>query len=66
MNKIHDERKYWGKPVQTKDRTLRVNAYGRNEFVKNWLQNAVLDGTSGVSVDEAIKMMTNFDWLRKK
>ena len=66
MNKIYEERKYWGRCNQTRERTLRVNAYGRNDSMKTWLQQAILQPNSGVSVEDAISLMTNFEWLKQK
>jgi hypothetical protein len=50
MTKIYDERRYWGKCNQTRERTLKLNAYARNDHIKNWLFEAILQPNSGVSV----------------
>jgi hypothetical protein len=66
MNKIYDEKKFWGRCNQTSLRTLRINAFGRTEHIKNWLFKSILMPNSGISVDEAIKEMTDFEWLKHK
>ena len=42
ISKLYDERKFWGRSNQVKHRTLKINAYGRNDYLKNWLFEAIL------------------------